>query len=193
MDEPAVIVLLNKYNVLPITLSTNCNKSCDWKLSGRGGAAKQAKFPCAKCAIKSGVLHSKTQDKHICHNCIELGVNNHRCICHHIPMCTEDHIENLQSEVETFTASMPEITAEIYHIHSQCMLRSDDNPRCPSAFTETEISSIHYCTTCIECHNHRLWKRWCSKASKISLCKMCNKIWSSVLQDSGQAHLSYLH
>ena len=96
----------NKHNICPIMLSTNCNMSCDWKLSGRGRAAKQAKYPCVECSIQSGFLHTKTQDKEVCHICIELGhVHNPECICHHIFMCTEDHIQKLCNEVEGFTAN----------------------------------------------------------------------------------------
>ena len=59
MDEAASTVLPNPYGILPITLSTNCDMLCDWKLSGRGGAVKQAKFPCAKCTKQSGYSHTQ--------------------------------------------------------------------------------------------------------------------------------------
>ena len=109
IGETPTTVLPNNYGIIPITLSTNCDMSCNWKLTGRGGAAY---LPCTKCSIQSGKLHTETQDKGLCHVCIELGhVNNLDHICSHIPMCTEEHMEKLSKDINGFSSIMPQIAS----------------------------------------------------------------------------------
>ena len=133
IDEAASIVLPQRFAIEPPKVSTNCDMSCDWKLSGRGGAAKVCKYPCSKCAIASSDLHLQTRLASECPICIHLKhTDDENWICRHVDMCTGAHIGLMKEEVEKFKAESPKVAEEIDDIRKKSKIRTDINPSLPA-------------------------------------------------------------
>ena len=147
IDEAAITVLPTAHGIKPIRISTNCDMSCDWKLSGRGGAAKNCKFPCSKCAVKSADLHLASQLPSECKLCLHMchTENDPNWVCRHIDMCTREHTALMKEEVKKFEAECPQICKTIESIRSESKIRTDEDPRFPpDDLQETSTDSIHF-------------------------------------------------
>ena len=140
-------VIPNAFENVELVLVTNCDMSCDWKLMGRGGAAKQHKFPCSKCTVQSGKLHQRTGKPANCDFCIQLGRGEDPTwICRHTKMCTEKYVKELKKEVKDFREStMPQISKDIKALRNESQLSINHDPRLdPTDEHKTNITCIHF-------------------------------------------------
>ena len=141
-------VLPGEFDIKQLVLVTNCDMSCDWKLMGRGGAAKQRRFPCSKCATESGKLHQRTnKEKKDCRFCVMLGKSTDpHFICRHVKMCTESHMAELKKEVKDFRkGTMPEMSKDLAKLKKHSMLNMDHDPKGnPSESQLTDIRCIPF-------------------------------------------------
>ena len=146
--KKAVDVVSKEHGIKKPTLCTNCDMKCDWELSGRGGAAKQHKFPCSKCAIHSGQLHEPSGTKPSkCSTCLELDHDQDpTSICRHVKMLTDKHIESMEQEVKEFQKSLlPTIAKDLEALkeHSELSMAEDPNSN-GTEMQRTQLYSIHF-------------------------------------------------
>ena len=153
--EAANKVLPTMYAIMALKIITNCDMSVEWKLSGKGGATKNAEFPCAKCTVRSGALHTEANDPLKCKWCLHQGYvdedtdpDDVDVICYHAPMCTDEHMAKMNDQVKTFEDAMPEISKEIGTIwnDSKISISKAIDPRAPptKAQRTKDLSSIHF-------------------------------------------------
>ena len=147
IKQAAIKILVKVYGIKPLKLLTNCDMNCDWKLGGRGGAAKQVKFPCAKCAIQSGQLHQSSQKPIDCSICKQ--IHHHldpEWVCMHTKICTEEVVQTLKSEVDEFKKSMPLLAKDMDLLEEESEISTEDDPRSdpPSDVQLTNLRSIHF-------------------------------------------------
>ena len=146
IEQGAKIVLPTKFGILEITISTNCDMSCEWKLLGCGGAAGQVTYPCTKCAAKSGELHLPTQPVSECTICHELGYHNQPgWVCRHHKICTDSHLSELEGSVKVLEKEMPGISEKLKDIWKESKMVIEEDPRhVPLEKQKSELLSIHF-------------------------------------------------
>ena len=150
IQEAANKVLPTMYAIMALKVITNCDMSVEWKLSGKGGAAKNATYPCAKCTVKSGALHTEAGKPSQCKWCLHQDYLAHDkgTICYHAPMCTPKHMKKMNDQVKTFEDAMPKIAEDISTIWSDCKIAISAaiDPRAPPTRNQIEkdLSSIHF-------------------------------------------------
>ncbi|KAL7557620.1 hypothetical protein ACA910_013084 [Epithemia clementina (nom. ined.)] len=144
LEEAAKTVLPNKFGFQPITVTTNCDMSCDWKLSGRGGGSGQRNFPCAKRAQQKGTLHLPTQMLDDCRWCLSDLCRPGAERCFHTPMCTPEHIEQMQERIDQLKNDMPNIIDNLEHIRQSSNLHMDEDPQEPTSLCTRNLKSIHF-------------------------------------------------
>ena len=149
IEEAANKVLPTMYAIVALKIVTNCDMSVDWKLSGRGGAAKNATYPCSKCFLRSDELHTKTGTASTCKWCIHHKYTeiDEDWQCRHFDMCTEDRVAEMNEQVLSFEKDMPEVSKKITTIWDQSSIAINRHvdPRVPpEPFQLKELDSIHF-------------------------------------------------
>ena len=146
VEEASEMVLPLALGIEMIVITTNCDMSCEWKLAGRGGAARQVTYPCTKCGVKSGSLHLQSQPTNLCVWCQQLGhTGREGWICRHHRICTEEVIAELKDDVDKFEAMLPEKTEAIEDLWDNSELEHKVDPRNdPTAVELGSMESIHY-------------------------------------------------
>ena len=144
--EAATFVLPRRFGIVPPKIATNCDMSCEWKLAGRGGAAKVCKYPCSKCAIASSDLHLQSRLPSECPICMHLKhTDDDNWTCRHVDMCTSDHIGLMKEEVDKFKAESPTVANQIEEIRKKSKIRTDINPSFPPDDIALQSSdNIHF-------------------------------------------------
>ena len=146
IKEGAKIVLPTKFGILQLTISTNCDMSCEWKLFGRGGAAQQVTYPCSKCVVRSGELHAETQPASECKICVKLGNDERKnWICRHHKICSKEHIQQVEEDITEFIKEMPIIAKTMKSIWAKSQVIIQQDPRCvPSGMEKGSLQSVHF-------------------------------------------------
>ena len=146
IDEAATTVLPSQYGIKPPKIATNCNMSCEWKLTGRGGAAKVCKYPCSKCSIASSDLHLQTRLPTECKICMHLKhTDDEEWKCRHVDMCTGEHVALMKEDIDKFKAECPVVAEEIKEIQKKSKIRTDTNPSFPPHdIARTSSDNIHF-------------------------------------------------
>ena len=154
--EAAHTILPRLLGIMAIWIVTNCDMSCEWKLAGCGGAAKNARFPCTKCPIESTNLamptypqdddESTEEERIFCNWCYAMGHDNiPEWECRHHKMCTPEHLKTLRSRVKRFEKDMPAISKQIEEIWDESHIAVRGDPRVPHGENEKDdLSSIHF-------------------------------------------------
>ena len=145
--EAAEKVLPSEFGIKKVRTPFDSDMSCDWKLSDRGGAAKNATYPCSKCNIMSSQLVTPNGDNKDCKWCIELDhLSNEEWNCYHRPICTDEFVAEKENEIDAFKAEMPAISAELKDIwaKSKIKINQEDDPRLCEPTDLDDLSSIHF-------------------------------------------------
>ena len=149
IQEASDKVLPAMHAIVALKIVTNCDMSVDWKLSGRGGAAKNATYPCSKCFVRSDELHTKTGELSQCKWCLHHKYIQHdkEWKCRHFPMTTEEQIAGMKEQVDKFEEDMPELSEQISDVWKKSAIHINihTDPRVPPLPTLLDkVNSIHF-------------------------------------------------
>ena len=113
---------------------------------GGGGAAQQATHPCSKCTIRSGALHTRTRKTVDCDLCVLLGhAEKDGWVCYHTDMCTEDHCNIMQAQVDELEAELPHIREKLEKFRTESKITLQEDPtNDPSEKDLSDVTSIHF-------------------------------------------------
>ena len=146
--EAGDTVLPSEYGVEKISTPFDSDMCSDWKLSDKGGAAKNVTYPCSKCNITSAHLASPNAAMEQCKWCIELGYTElEDWNCYHSSMCTEEFIGKLEVDVKQFKKEMPTISKKLESLWKKSKIKVDrtEDPRLSATPIEkTALTSIHF-------------------------------------------------
>ena len=146
--EAGEIVLPSEFGIKKVRSPFDSDMSCDWKMSDKGGAAKNATFPCSKCNVMSAHLITPNGDKENCKWCIELGFSDREdWDCYHHPICSNEFINSKSEEINEFRRDMPTVSKELQQIwsKSKITINKNDDPRLPPTPDDrNSVTSIHF-------------------------------------------------
>ena len=162
VEEAAETVLPMSLGIEMIVITTNCDMSCEWKLAGRGGAARQVTYPCTKCAVQSGSLHLQSQPTNICTWCRQLGhTGRDGWICRHHKICTKEVVAQLEDDVDKLEAMLPEKTEAIEELWDNSELEHKVDPRHDATpLDKGSNRSIHYDISVADANDRRVYGEW---------------------------------